>query len=86
MDEATIRRTKEEVEDQLLSRPGVTGVDIGRKIVNGEKTEQLAIRVYVRKKGDCRPEDIIPETIRGVPTDVIERTFLLHESRKESSQ
>ena len=37
-----VRRVKEGVEKELLTLPGVTGVDIGKKIVGGEKTDELA--------------------------------------------
>jgi hypothetical protein len=56
----------------------VTGVDIGRKIVGGRKTDRMAIRVYVESKRDMPRQEEIPKTIRGVPTDVIERRFVLH--------
>ena len=76
-----IRRIKQEVETELLKLPGVTGVDIGYRIVGGAETGELAIRVYVAEKK--APEAVpaserIPETIQDIPTDVIERRFLLH--------
>jgi len=61
-----------------LRLPGVTAVDIGFKYVGGTKTDMIAIRVYVRRKQDVPPEQAIPTEIQGVPTDVIERTFVLH--------
>ena len=75
---AGIRRIKEEVEAQLLSLPGVTAIDIGTKYVGGKKTSVVAIRVFVQKKQDVPPEQTIPGEIQGVPTDVVERTFVLH--------
>ncbi len=57
----------------------MTGVDVGPKYVNGRRTDELAIRVYVEKKSDVAAADAIPEEIEGVPTDVIERTFVLHD-------
>ena len=76
-----IRRIKQEIEAALLALPGVTGVDIGHKTIGGEKTSELAIRVYVAEKK--APEEIpaserVPETIEDIPTDVIERRFVLH--------
>ena len=41
---------KERVEEELLGRPGVTGVDVGYKEVGVEKTDEIAIRVMVKKK------------------------------------
>jgi len=76
MDE--IRRIKEAAEAELLKLPGVTGVDIGPKIVNGKKTDLMAIRVYVKKKKDVPQKVAVPKEVEGVPTDVIERRFVLH--------
>ncbi len=73
-----IRRIKERAEADLLRRPGVTGVDIGPKIVNGQDTGQQAIRVYVSNKHDVPENETIPQEIDGVPTDVIERVYKLH--------
>jgi hypothetical protein len=79
-----IRRIKQEIEAALLEIPGVTGVDIGYKVVGGKETGDLAIRVYVAEKK--APEAIpaserVPESIEDVPTDVIERRYVLHGSQ-----
>src|SRR5206468_3406850 len=47
---SNIREAKRRIEHELLSRPGVTGVDIGVKEVGGRPTGELAIRVLVDKK------------------------------------
>lgn len=73
-----IRSIKVKEEDDLLKRAGVTGLDIGRKIVKGKKTDEIAIRVFVKKKKDVAEKDRIPASIGGVKTDVIERSFVLH--------
>jgi hypothetical protein len=73
-----LRRVKEEVEEEFLARPGVTGVDIGYKEVGGQPTDVLAIRVLVAEKHDVDPAEAIPSEIAGYPTDVIERRFELH--------
>lgn len=73
-----VTRVKSQVEDELLRIPGVTGVDVGPKIVGGRETDTLAIRVYVQRKADVPAEQMIPKEIHGVPTDVIERRFELH--------
>jgi len=70
-----VRRVKEQVERELLALPNVTGVDIGQKTVDGEKTDQLAIVVYVSEKKDVPSEDQVPAEIQGVPTDVVQRSF-----------
>ncbi len=72
---AAIRPVKESVEDQLLARPGVTGVDIGEKFSGGKPTGELSIVVYVaekKKKDDLGSKDVIPKTVNGVKTDVQE--------------
>ena len=74
-----IRKVKAEKEEDLFAIPDVTGVDIGPKIVNGVKTKEMSIRVYVKKKKKTVPDkEKIPATINGVKTDVIEKTFVLH--------
>ena len=70
-----LKREKQAAEAELLNRPGVTGVDIGYKEVDGRLTDVIAIRVLVQNKRDVRPEDRIPETIGRFPTDVIQRRF-----------
>ena len=78
MDLEQIRRIKEAAEADLLKLPGVTGVDIGPKIVDGKETGDLAIRVFVDTKQDVPAGQQIPAQIQGVPTDVIERRYRLH--------
>ena len=50
---------------------------VGYKVIGGRRTDRLAIRVYVEKKQDVPEAEAIPKMIRGVPTDVIERRFVL---------
>jgi hypothetical protein len=73
-----IRRIKEAVESELLELQGVTGVDIGNKMIRGKPTHTLAIRVYVDCKRNVSAEQQIPAQIQGVPTDVVERDYELH--------
>ena len=74
-----LRRAKQAIEDKLLARPGVTGVDIGPKIVGGRPTDQLAIRVLVERKRDDVPDDErIPGQVGDYPTDVLQRRYVLH--------
>ena len=73
-----MRKIKENSETGILSRPGLTGMDIGYKYVGGKKTDDLVIRVFVENKKDVPEEEKIPQTIQGIKTDVIQRTFVLH--------
>ena len=76
--QSEIEAIRQQAEPDLLKLPGVTGVDTGPKVVNGQPTAQTAIRIYVAKKSDVPAEQQIPKEIGGVPTDVIERRFVLH--------
>ena len=70
---------KERVEAQFLGAPGVTGIDVGYKVVGGQRTDQVAIRVHVAAKTDNIPDDQrVPAEIEGVVTDVLERRYELH--------
>lgn len=70
---------KESVEEDLLKRPGVTGVAVGYKYVGGKRTEQIAIQVFVKEKKKTVPKvEMIPAEVQGHPTDVIQRTYTLH--------
>jgi S-adenosylmethionine synthetase len=74
-----IRRVKAEVEADLLKRPGVTGVDIGYKTVSGQETRILSIRIYVEHKHDVSEAEMLPKFIQNIPTDVVEKRFVLHD-------
>jgi hypothetical protein len=53
----------------------VHAVGVGRKVVHGRVTDQLAVRLFVVQKiapSLLPPRDRLPESIDGVPTDVIE--------------
>ena len=78
MDRETIEQIKRDEEDNLMGRPGVTGVTTGKKRVGGKVTDEWAIIVYVKNKGAYAPGDEIPPSIRGAPTDVVEKQFELH--------
>ncbi|MFN2109707.1 MAG: hypothetical protein ACK2UI_08605 [Anaerolineae bacterium] len=76
-----IRPVKRSREAELLEIPGVTGVDIGYKVTEGEQTGELSIRVYVAEKKpleDIPKSERIPKTTHGIKTDVIQRKYELH--------
>ena len=59
-------------------RQGVTAFDIGYKFKEGKMTEELAIRVHVRRKlpFEAVPEsERFPETLGGFAVDVIEAEY-----------
>lgn len=56
-----------------MSKANVVGVGVGPKTVSGRRTGELAIKVYVSRKVEPQslaPEDLVEESIDGVPTDV----------------
>ena len=60
---------------RLVAYPGVHYVDIGYKYVGGAFTDQLALRMHVRQKearGRLPNGQLLPATISGLPTDVIQ--------------
>jgi hypothetical protein len=77
-------RAKESVEDEILKQPGITGVGVGYKYVGGKRTDQISVQVFVKSKKKTVPKgEMIPAAIGGVPTDVIERTFVPHPALKK---
>jgi hypothetical protein len=78
MSEEELQRLKEikaAKRDGLISLPNVTGVGIGRKVVGGKYTDQMAIRVYVSKKlpkERLKGDERIPGEVEDVPTDVLQ--------------
>jgi hypothetical protein len=69
------RRSKEHVEEEILAKPGVTGIDVGLQPGAGTEGGEPVIRVYVADKTSA-PE--LPAEVDGVPVIVIERRFELH--------
>lgn len=68
-----VNAVKYKYQHELLAKENVVGVGVGYQQKDGQRTNQIALVVMVRKKvpGDqLTPEDIIPEEIEGVPVDV----------------
>jgi hypothetical protein len=72
-----VMRVQAEVQDELLKHPEVTGVDVGRRSIDGKQTEELAIRIYVRDKKLALQTLKLPSELQGVPVEVVERDFKL---------
>src|SRR5713226_6592942 len=56
-------------------KDNVVGVGVGRKITNGQPTDTNAVRIYVAHKiakEAISDSMMLPQTIDGVPTDVVE--------------
>jgi len=64
--------------DRLMQMANVTGVGVGYKKVKGVRTNIPAIIVFVSKKlpvSQLAPKDIVPPTLDGFQTDVVEAVF-----------
>jgi hypothetical protein len=82
---AAIKPVKEAIEDDLLARPGIVGVDIGEKVSGGQKTGEPSILVFVEQKKpveDLPPEEVVPKEVDGVKTDVQELVIELQSARQ----
>jgi hypothetical protein len=67
-------RIKEKAAPGLFKIPQVRAVGLGPKFVGGRPVGRLAIQVYVKSKlpqSSLKAEEIIPEFIDDVPTDVL---------------
>lgn len=76
LDEAT--RIKAAIEGDWMKRSGVTGMDVGYRLVEGKPTDQVAIRVYVDNLATTQNQLDLPSEIEGVPVELVERRFELH--------
>ncbi len=70
-----IGEIKSKFERGLLSKANVVGVMTGYKIKGEEKTDELSVVCMVEKKllkEKLSKRDFVPDTIKDIPTDVIE--------------
>lgn len=78
MSDPTIERAtqvKRHHEQELLRKANVVAVGVGYRARGGRQTREVCIVVSVRTKlppAQLRPEDRIPESIEGIPVDVVE--------------
>ena len=59
----------------LLNKRNVVGMGLGYKEVNGLKTDEKSVVVLVKKKVKLEKmdnKDVVPQSIKGVKTDIIE--------------
>jgi hypothetical protein len=75
-DETKILAAKKAIAGDWLGRPGVTGMDVGFKYVDGKPTADVAIRLFVHKKlAEITPGERFPGLVGQHKTDVIEFDF-----------
>jgi hypothetical protein len=76
--EDRVREIKERYASRLIQYPNVTGVGVGLRLVNGERKNEVCVRVYVSRKlpeAQLQTTEILPRTLDGVDVDVIEGEF-----------
>jgi hypothetical protein len=75
--------------ESLLEKENVVGVGVGRKIVNGRRTAEISVKVYVEKKralSRLSEAQIIPREIEGVKTDVVEVGRIRFQGRRDRNR
>lgn len=78
MQDPKILKVKDSSTNELLRKPGIFGVGVGKKMKNGVPTKEDAIMVFVQSKVDQESLNKqsgispIPSDIDGIPTDVFE--------------
>ncbi len=74
-DQEEVIRAKEAHTEALLARPNVVGVGVGYKLRREGRTEILSVVALVRQKvprAQLAADALVPRTVEGIPTDVIE--------------
>lgn len=72
---ADVRAAKAAHEAALFALANVVGLAVGNKSIRGEETDERCVVVYVetkRPESELRDRDIVPRSIAGVRTDVVE--------------
>ena len=70
-----VKRVKNAHVKAIMAKPNVIGVGVGYKRSGGRETGELAVVALVRQKvpqAALTPEALIPQTVDGLPTDVVE--------------
>lgn len=73
-----LRLARKEAEEKLLKLDGVTGVDISSEQEGESKGDMPKIIVYVVDKNKALASQALPKEIKGIPIEVVERSFVLH--------
>ena len=85
MDVEKIKALQKQKQSELLSRSGVVSVGYGYKIVDGKITDEICLIIGVKQKqplGVISKKDIIPPSIDGIKTDVVEIGTIYAQGRK----
>jgi hypothetical protein len=63
------------VAETWMAQPGVVSVEVARRWQDGAPTDEIGIRVTVRRnqpRGDIPPSELFPSSLDGIPVDVVE--------------
>ncbi len=70
-----VKRAKAVSAPKLMRKSNVVGVGVGYKERSGQRTEELCVVALVRvkvPKAGLLPEDLVPERLEGITTDVVQ--------------
>ena len=78
--ESQLQQAYEEAREDYIGRENVTGVDIGYKYVEGQRTDDIVVRIHVTEKFsepslEAAGIEIFPKEIHGIPVDVIQAVY-----------
>ncbi len=69
-----IRKVKDQVQKAMFKKQNVVGVGIGRKITDGQVTDELCMKIYVEEKkhpSQVSARNQIEKEVNGIKTDVV---------------
>jgi peptidoglycan hydrolase-like protein with peptidoglycan-binding domain len=76
--ETALQQAYEKAFKAYVGRENVTGIDIGYRYTDGQKTDDIVVRIHVREKiseSNLETAEIFPSEIDGVPVDVIQAIY-----------
>lgn len=76
--QSQLQQAYEKAYKAYMSRNNVTGIDIGYKYVDGQKTDDIVVRIHVKEKipeSSLETVEIFPKEIDGIPVDVIQAVY-----------
>jgi hypothetical protein len=76
--QSRLQEAYEKAYKAYMVRANVTGIDIGYKYINGEKTDNIVVRIHVKEKiseSNLEASEILPKEIDGIPVDVIQAIY-----------
>lgn len=70
-------------------RDNVTGIDYGYRWKDGKQTDEIVVRIHVKEKiaeSALETAELLPETISGIPVDIIQATYEVSISTLERTE